>query len=150
MTINKRKKFSRQRGTHTHGWGSKKKHRGAGSRGGRGMAGSGKRGDAMKPRYWKDKKYFGKHGFKTKGARKEAKAVNLDLICEHPEIFLKEGNLIDLGKLGYGKLLGRGRIDSKLKIKVESASKNAVEKVKKAGGEVILSSIKKEEAKPPK
>ena len=45
MTHNKRKKNSRQRGEWTHGWGAKKKHRGAGHRGGRGNAGSGKRGE---------------------------------------------------------------------------------------------------------
>ncbi len=45
MAINKQKKNVRQRGTKTHGYGSMKKHRGAGHRGGRGNAGSGKRGD---------------------------------------------------------------------------------------------------------
>jgi large subunit ribosomal protein L15 len=63
MTHNKEKKTADKRGEWTHGWGAKKKHRGAGHRGGRGLAGSGKRGDAKKPRYWKDKKYFGKNGF---------------------------------------------------------------------------------------
>ena len=62
MTINKRKKNSRQRGSWTHGWGSKKKHRGAGHRGGKGNAGTGKKGDAKKPKIWKNKKYFGKYG----------------------------------------------------------------------------------------
>ena len=46
---NKVKKVRKFRGSHTHGYGSKKKHRGAGSRGGRGMAGSGKRADQKKP-----------------------------------------------------------------------------------------------------
>ncbi|MBW2975295.1 uL15 family ribosomal protein [Candidatus Woesearchaeota archaeon] len=145
MTINKRKKFSRQRGRHTHGWGSKKKHRGAGNRGGRGMAGSGKRGDAMKTLYWKDKKYFGKHGFKAKGVKKDIKTVNVDYIEEHLDKFMKDG-VIDLAKLGYNKLLGNGVVRSKLNIKVESASVKAVEKVKKAGGDVVLSAVKKEKA----
>ena len=52
MPANKRKKLSRMRGTHTHKGGDKKKRRGAGHRGGRGNSGSGKRGDAKKPRYW--------------------------------------------------------------------------------------------------
>ena len=52
MTVNKRKKNSRQRGSHTHGWGAMKKHRGAGNRGGRGAAGSGKRADSKKPSIW--------------------------------------------------------------------------------------------------
>ena len=45
MTVNKRKKFSRYRGSMTHGCGSKKKRRGSGHRGGKGMAGTGKRSD---------------------------------------------------------------------------------------------------------
>jgi large subunit ribosomal protein L15 len=149
MVVNKRTKFSRQRASHTHGYGSKKKHRGAGSRGGRGRAGTGKRADQQKPTFWKDKKYFGKHGFKKKGMKKDIKTINLDYIEENINMFLKEG-IIDLKKLGYNKLLGRGNIKSKLKIKVESASAKAIEKVKKAGGEVILDIVKKkqEEVKP--
>lgn len=146
MVVNKRKKFSRQRASHTHGWGSKKKHRGAGNRGGRGMAGSGKRGDAMKTLYWKDKKYFGKHGFKKKGVKKEINAINICDIEEKLDRFLKEG-VVDLGKLGYNKLLGSGKVTKKLKIKVDSASAGVVEKVKKAGGEVILGAVKKEQKK---
>ena len=143
MVINKRKKFSRQRSSHTHGWGSKKKHRGAGSRGGRGMAGTGKRGDAKKPSHWKNTKYFGKYGFKNH-KRKNIIAVNIDYIEEHMNDFPVEEGIIDLGKLGYNKLLGKGRVKTKLKIKVDSASAKAVEKIKKAGGEVVLSSVKKE------
>ena len=72
MTLNKRKKATRQRGSKTHGWGSMKKHRGAGNRGGRGRAGSGKRGDAKKPSYQK-KAYLGGHGFKSKRDRKSTR-----------------------------------------------------------------------------
>lgn len=144
MVVNKRTKFSRQRASHTHGYGGKKKHRGAGSRGGRGLAGTGKRGDQKKPSFWKDKKYFGKYGFKKKGIKKDIKAVNLDYIEENINLFLKEG-IVDLKQLGYNKLLGRGNVKSKLKIKVESASAKAIEKVKKTGGEVILDIVKKEQ-----
>jgi large subunit ribosomal protein L15 len=49
MTTHRRKKNVKQRGSKTHGWGSMKKHRGAGNRGGRGKAGTGKRGDQKKP-----------------------------------------------------------------------------------------------------
>src|SRR3989338_1771827 len=43
MVVYKRKKVTKYRGSVTHGGGSRKKRRGAGSRGGRGNAGSGKR-----------------------------------------------------------------------------------------------------------
>ena len=49
MSVNKRKKNTRMRAKTTHGYGSMKKNRGAGNRGGRGMAGSGKRADQIKP-----------------------------------------------------------------------------------------------------
>lgn len=48
MLNQKRSKTSRQRGSHTHGWGHKKKHRGSGHRGGFGLAGTGARGDSQK------------------------------------------------------------------------------------------------------
>ena len=62
----KKKKLVKQRGSKTHGWGSKKKHRGAGNRGGKGNAGSGKRADQKKPSFWKSKDWkYGIYGFKT-------------------------------------------------------------------------------------
>ncbi|MEA2038187.1 MAG: uL15 family ribosomal protein [Nanoarchaeota archaeon] len=148
MTVNTRKKFSRQRASHTHGWGSKKKHRGAGSRGGKGMAGSGKRADQKKTLFWKDTKYFGKHGFKVKGVK--VKGININYIEEKLEKLLKKNMIskegavyvIDLGKMGYGKLLGTGKVINKFKINVKYASASAIDKIKKAGGEVIV--VKKE------
>ena len=65
MVINKSKKKLKYRGSKTHGCGSMKKRRGAGHRGGRGAAGSGKRGDAKKPSIWGGT-YFGKHGFHSR------------------------------------------------------------------------------------
>lgn len=153
MTHNKRKKNSRQRGEWTHGWGAKKKHRGAGHRGGRGNAGSGKRGDAKKPRYWGDKNYFGKNGFSPIKKRKiNALGLShldsiLDSLIESGKALVKEGKIfVDLKKLKYDKLLGNGITTKKLHITVEMASPKAIEKVKKVGGEVILPS--KEESKP--
>jgi large subunit ribosomal protein L15 len=145
MTARKRSKNSRQRGTHTHGWGSKKKHRGAGNRGGRGMAGTGKRGDAKKPRIWKDSKYFGKHGFKKKNIKAKIKTINIrSLVEEIPKLISrkkaaeKAGVIeIELEKIGYNKLLSNGRLSQKLKITTPYASPKAVEKIKAAGGDVV-------------
>ncbi len=129
------------RGSKTHGWGAKKKHRGAGNRGGRGMAGSGKRGDAKKPSFW-GKRYFGKYGFVRKGAKKESGAINISHLEENLEKFLgkklieeKEGMyIVDTKKLGY-KILGTGKVSKKFKV-IGSISKKAAEKIKKAGGVV--------------
>ena len=55
-------------------------------------------------------------------------------------IIVKENNFynVDVQKLGFNKLLSKGNISNKLRIKVMFASKNAIEKVKAAGGEVNL------------
>lgn len=143
MTFHKRKKNSRMRGSQTHGWGGKKKHRGTGHRGGKGRAGSGKRADAKKPSNWSSD-YFGKRGFKKKGQKIEIKAINLKDIEENLEKLLslklvqeKSGAyVIDLVKLGYNKLLSSGNATKKLIINVPYASQKAVEKVKAAGGSV--------------
>ncbi len=154
MVVNKRKKKVKERGSTTHGYGSMKKNRGAGNRGGRGNAGSGKRGDSTKPKFWKEK-YFGKTGFKSKGVKRKVKAVNISEIEERLSSFLnkklvsKEGDfyIVDMVKLGFNKLLSKGKVLNKLKINVPYASKKAVEKIKSSGGEIILSEVKKEEVK---
>ncbi len=151
MVVYKRKKNTRQRGSHTHGWGSKKKHRGSGHRGGRGMAGTGKRADTKKPSIWGER-YFGKVGFKKKGVKKEIKTINIVYFEENLDSLLskklieKENGkyIIDLKKLGFNKLLGKGKLTKKFIITADYASKHVVEGIKNAGGEVIIS--KEEEA----
>ncbi len=143
MTINKRKKVSRYRGSMTHGGGSKKKRRGAGNRGGKGMAGSGKRSDSKKPSLWKNK-YFGKYGFVSKNTKK-INAININYLEENL-LTLPQGAVgkengffsVDLKKLGFNKLLSTGKATNKYKIKVSYASKKAIEKIRSNGGEVIL------------
>jgi large subunit ribosomal protein L15 len=139
----RRKKNARMRGSKTHGWGAMKKHRGAGHRGGRGRSGSGKRGDQKKPSYWKTEK-AGKHGFHSRVVH--ASATNLKdleqritrLIAEGKAV--KKGDVIEinLNHLGYGKLLGAGKVTRKLAISVDTASAMAQEKVSEAGGTVTL------------
>lgn len=141
MVINNLKKKVKYRGSKTHGCGSMKKRRGAGHRGGRGAAGSGKRGDAKKPSIWGGN-YFGKHGFTSRFKKintinfkeieiKLPKLIKKGLAKENKGIFE-----IDLTKIGYDKLLSTGKITKKLNIKVTSFSKLAAEKIKKAGGKL--------------
>ena len=144
MTINKRKKNERQRGSKTHGWGAKKKHRGKGHQGGAGMAGTGKRADSKKPSIWKER-YFGKYGFVSKTPKVKIAPVNISYIEQHLNKYLlldlikKENEFysVELDKLGFNKLLGDGRVSVKFRIKTPYASKSAIEKVKEAGGEII-------------
>ncbi len=167
MVINKRKKNSRQRGSKTHGWGSMKKHRGAGSRGGRGRAGTGKRCDTKKTSYWHEK-YFGKQGLKSR--KKREKTINTFTIELKLNKWLKDKKvkkiseqgsdntqkqvsdkqdtyIIDLNKLGYDKLLCKNIVKFKLDITVKKCSKQAKDKIEKAGGKVTLIEPKKKEKK---
>ena len=134
------------RGSKTHGGGSMKKRRGRGNRGGGGRAGSGKRADQTKPSYWKEK-YFGKKGLVSRAqSLKVINIIDLELKGHSEE---KDGKVtIDLTKLGYGKLLSKGKATKAYSITVGSASAKALSKIKEAGGEIIgkpKESIKKEE-----
>ena len=148
MTVNKRNKFSRMRASHTHAWAAKKKHRSAGSRGGRGMAGTGKRADQKKPSIWKED-YFGKFGFKKKGFIEKIVSINLEKLDISVDAFVKHGSIkkegdayaCDLGKLGFNKLLGKGKVNRKFKISVQYASARAIGKIKAAGGEVVAGKV---------
>lgn len=146
MTVNKRKKISRYRGSHTHGGGAKKKRRGAGHRGGRGMAGSGKRADTKKPtiiKLYGYQEYFGRHGFVSKN-HVEQKAINLEEIELKADRLVKEGKaklekgvyIINLHDIGFDKLLGMGRVTKKFSINAEAASAKAIQKIEDAGGKV--------------
>ncbi|MFO8016399.1 MAG: uL15 family ribosomal protein [Candidatus Woesearchaeota archaeon] len=145
MTAKRRKKVTIYRGSKTHGCGSMKKRRGAGNRGGRGMAGSGKRGDAKKPMIWKQKKYFGVHGFKKKN-KKPSVSINLRTIGEKLDTWVKDGKAeskngeyrVDLEQMGYDKLTGAGTISAKLAIRVGRTTDKAMKRVSEAGGNVEL------------
>jgi len=138
MVHNKRKKLTRYRGSHTHGGGSKKKRRGAGHRGGRGKAGTGKRGDQNKPTYWKEK-YFSGPPFKSK----QQKPLNISIAqLETRFETLKKSGIIKENKglfeIDFGKpykLLSQGKPTRKYLLKY-LASKKAQEKILAAGGKV--------------
>ena len=125
MPKNNLKKF---RGSRTHGGGTHKNRRGAGSRGGRGNAGGCKhhfqremmRGRAM-----------GKHGFYKHNA-KEVDIVNVGEL----DLMAGEDGRIDLGKM---KVLGRGKLARPVSVSAASFSAVAREKIEEAGGEVVVS-----------
>jgi large subunit ribosomal protein L15 len=128
-----KKKVVKQRGGKTHGWGSKKKHRGAGSRGGRGRAGITKH----KKLYWKKRGIqVGKKGHKSmrqRGLKPSVRSINLrDLEKLAPgskEIILRE--------FGYDKVIGTGEIRSPLKVIAKGFSARAMEKIEAAKGQAI-------------
>jgi large subunit ribosomal protein L15 len=142
MVMNKTSKARKQRGSRTHGWG--KHHRGAGNRGGRGNAGGGKKAMVKKP---SNPHKFGKYGFVPQNSGAAAVIINLGQLDQTVHTLIAEGKAtessgtftVDLGKLGYDKLLATGKVTKKFKITIPTASVRAVEKVQAAGGEVITS-----------
>jgi large subunit ribosomal protein L15 len=140
----KRKKHVRMHGGQTHGWGAKKKRRGGGHRGGRGMGGTGKRADTKKPSIWNNAHYFGRVGFHS--IRPGVYSVNLQYLEEHADSLVKKGTItkegefyiVNLHDLGYDKLVSKGRLTRKFKITCGVATERAIEKVKKASGDVTV------------
>ncbi|MHA1369523.1 MAG: uL15 family ribosomal protein [Promethearchaeota archaeon] len=151
MTMKYRKKVRRYRGSRQNGWGTQGQHRKKGSRGGFGKTGLSKHKWTWTVKYAPD--YFGKHGFhRPPCVVEKIKAINVkDLELSIPRLLEKgliekKGTFyeIDLGRLGYNKLLGAGKVTAKYNIAVKYASKKAIEKIEAAGGSVTLLSVKNE------
>lgn len=131
------------RGSRTHGRG-KKHGRGAGGRGGTGMAGLHKHKFKWMLKY--DPDHFGRHGFVRHAQMRETTAIDLeDLVRRLDELesagHAKKDNSridVDLTAAGIDKLLGSGRVAVAMRITVAKASEAAVAKVAGAGGEVVL------------
>ena len=147
MKIKKTKKAKKQRGDTTHGHGARKKWKKSGHKGGVGMAGSGKRGDQKKTMITAKygKKYFGKQGITSRGtARKVSKILNVGKIDKDFDGLMKKFGKGDVLDLGDYKILGSGELNKKVRLKVREISDSALEKIKKAGGEIIEIKFKKE------
>lgn len=148
MLSNKKSKVKRMRGTSSHGWGHKKKHRGKGHRGGIGLSGSGARGDAKKPSILTTigKSYFGKKGFKSLN-KKSNKVLsirfleeNFDKLVEN-DMIVKEKNdyIFDSTVFGYDKILGKSVFSRKMTLICNDISDGAKEIIEAAGGKVVIS-----------
>lgn len=139
MTVNKKSKVRRMRGSKSHGYG--RHHRGSGNRAGAG-SGLGKHADAKKRSFPAD--YFGKNGFKLRDNKPDV-AITLRDIDRRIEGWVaagkatKEGSTysVDLGKVGYDKLVAGGVLTHKLKVKVAKTSAGGAEALKEQGGELV-------------
>ena len=135
----KLRRIRKTRGSRTQGYGRVGQHRKTGSKGGRNV-GRHKHLWSYVLRY--EPEYFGKKGFVS--PRSLGKKDNVINVRKLEEIAgkvstEKDGKLvIDLESLGYTKLLGTGRITKSLTVKVASCSKSAAEKIKGAGGEILM------------
>ncbi len=137
----KLRKIRKKRGSRTHGFGRVGQHRGGGQRGGHGKAGFHKHKWTYVIKYEPD--YFGKKGFTSpKSLKQKVNVINvgtLDELAEKLSTEKKKGKFfIDLENLGYTKLLGAGKVTKSLIVKVRSYSKSAAEKIKEAGGQILI------------
>ena len=124
------------RGSHTHGWGDKKKRRGFGHAGGKGLAG--RYTGAKKPSFWPEGRQHNK-GFIPRNSI-GSNAINvgdLNLMIEDKKV-AKKGNSyeINLSGLGYTKLLSKGKLKYPVNVMVSSATEKAAKKVAEAGGNI--------------
>jgi large subunit ribosomal protein L15 len=124
MPVKFKKKIRKMRGQRTCGYGMLKKHRGGGSRGGRGKAGYGKHKFTYMLQNEPD--HFGKSGF-TPVRRNRFKCVNISQL----EKMSENGRVVFTGKV-----LGSGKISNALTVVCARISAVAREKIEKAGGKV--------------
>ena len=138
LNSRKRKKVVKMRGSNSHGYGYKARHRGKGSKGGKGNAGSFKQKKSWFLRY--DRGHLGKaKGFKSlrqKEIKPEYKAINLRGIQKIIEKNKLKGEL-DLQAFGYQKVLSAGQLKTALSIKAKYFSRTAEEKITQSGGKAI-------------
>ncbi len=143
MVVRRRKKKPKKyRGHRTYGYGKHKRARGAGCRGGRGKAGMHKHKWTYTVKYEPD--HFGKEGFRPP-LRKVKRTINLEEIERNLEVWLEKGFArrengkirVNLTELGYDKVLGKGKLNTALIIEAKEFSKKAIEKIEKAGGQVL-------------
>ncbi|MEM0453351.1 MAG: uL15 family ribosomal protein [Sulfolobales archaeon] len=143
MVVRREKKSRKYRGYRNQGYGSIGQHRKSGSRGGRGASGLHKHKWSWLIKNFPD--WYGKHGF-TRPLAAEYNAINLDQLNDLVRKLVSTGKVtyddgkvvVDLGAFGINKLLGRGVLDSKVKVYVCKATEGAISKVKEFGGEVVL------------
>jgi len=134
MVVRFRKKSRRMRGSKTHGWGMKKKHRGAGSQGGRGQAGMLKHKKSWM--IMNEPNHFGERGFKVPlEVKSKVKAITLKDL----DVLAKKlnKNEIDISELGFDKVLSNGKLTQPLTIKAKKFVDKAKQKIEEAGGKPI-------------
>ncbi len=139
---NKKRKVRKKRGSRTHGYGRVGQHRKGGQRGGHGHVGYHKHKWTYTIKYEPER--FGKHGFKP-STKREVSAINVGELDEQIDKLLdgkqaektKEGIKIYLNRLGYDKLLGKGKVTHPFVIQVDSCSKSAAKKIEEAGGKIL-------------
>jgi large subunit ribosomal protein L15 len=145
MTVRKKKKVRKQRGSRTYGYGRiSGGHRKGGSRGGKGNAGIkghhriGRISDVIKRQ----------KGFNVPNTHSTDSSINVGSIDTQLDLLLakkiakKQGSVfeIDVTELGYSKVMGKGLVSHPFHLYAEKFTPKAQEKIKAAGGKTFPSS----------
>jgi large subunit ribosomal protein L15 len=77
---------------------------------------------------------------------KYQRAINIDQLSQNLQTLSEQGKTkssgnrieVDLGQIGYTKLLGKGNVTQPLRIIVAQCSEMAASKISQAGGEIVL------------
>jgi large subunit ribosomal protein L15 len=140
------RKSRRQRGTRFCGWGQIGQHRASGSRGG--VGGAGKHKHFFMRTLKEEPNHFGHEQFHALRKSDVSRWINLrdlNMLLKYSKSGEDGKTILDLGELGYEKLLGSGRVEAVFTIKVKWVSKSAKDKITEAGGEVLtLNELNKE------
>ncbi len=137
MTVRKRKRKNKLRGSRTFGTGNTKHKRGSGCKGGKGRAGSHKH---------KYSKYYATFGVTVRLKTKDKKGIEMNLgqIDESIEKWLSDkmieksadAYIIDCKKLGIRKILSRGNLAKKVILRNAQLSEKAREKILASKGTI--------------
>ncbi len=141
--IRRRKKVRKMRGSRVHGYGRiSGGHRKSGQRGGKGGAG-------LRGQHWILTIKQGR--IRQRGFNRNAnpiklrprRTINLKFINSHLQEWKQQGIIdaegkLDLGALGYDKVLGTGTLSEALTIVAPAFSEKAKERIESAGGTVII------------
>jgi len=137
----RKRKVRRLRGSRTHGWGTSGQHRESGMLGGHGNAGLLRHKKSAVIRYeiqLKKKRLLPR----LQDKRRSVTSVGqLEDLLAHRDfahaISEQEGKkLLDLQALGFTKLLGSGKVQVPILVKINSFSKSAAAKIEAAGGRI--------------
>jgi large subunit ribosomal protein L15 len=133
------RKSRRQRGTRFCGWGQIGQHRASGSRGGVGNAGKHKhfyiRTVKEEPEHFGHEQF---HALRKSDVTRWVNLKDLNQLMKYSKSSEDGKVILDLNELGYEKLLGAGRVDAVVSVRIKKASKSAKEKIAEAGGEVLV------------
>ena len=132
------RKTRKLRGSRTHGWGQVGQHRASGHKGGLGQSGM------LKHHYNTMLKEFPDHFGHDSTHPPHPNIIKKWIsVRDLDDLFKKSGKqegdkkILDLGSLGFDKLLGGGKVKNAYTIKIAQTTSSAQEKVKQAGGEVL-------------